>query len=260
MDKITPGNRSVEKAFQIIETMAHHQKAMRLRDIAEICNIPASTAIRMLTTMQAYDYVQQDSDTQRYFLTVKFCHLSNLVSWQVSIRNTLHASLQDLAQTVGEHTSLAIERDMTLYYIDEINSLNRSAALRIMEGIGRTEPLHSNGIGKLALSEFDEKKLDYYIDKFGLPRKTDNTLTSKASLLANLDLIRERGFSIDDEENEVGVRSIAVPVKDEHGNFICGISIACPSPRYSVDRLLDLAPMLLQTAENISKKYFCEYL
>lgn len=146
-EKATPGNRSVEKAFQIIETMARHQKAMRLHDIAETCDMPSSTTLRMLTTLQKYGYVEQDIDTQRYFLTVKFCHLSNLVSWQISIRNTVHPQLADLAQTVGEYTTLAIEREMVLHYIDEINPQVRFTSLRIMEGVGRTAMLHSNGIG-----------------------------------------------------------------------------------------------------------------
>lgn len=257
-EKATQGNRSIEKAFQIIEAMAHYQKAMRLQDIATACKMPSSTVLRMLATMQKCGYVQQDNDTQRYFLTVKFCHLSNLVSWQISIRNTVHPQLIELAQAVGEYTTIAIERDMVLYYIDEINPLTYTTALRIMEGVGRTAMLHCNGIGKLFLSEFDEKRLDYYIGKFGLPRMTANTLTTKATLSANLALIRERGFSIDDEENEIGVRSIATPVKDRAGNIICGLSVACPSPRYSVERLMELAPLLTAVAESISKQYFCE--
>lgn len=257
-EKVTQGNRSVEKAFLIIDIMARHQKAMRLHDIAEACGMPSSTVLRMLTTMQKCGYVQQDNDTQRYFLTVKFCHLSNLVSWQISIRNTVHPHLLELAQTVGEYATIGIERDMVLYYIDEINPQNYDTALRIMEGMGRNAMLHCNGIGKLFLSEFDEKKLNYYIDKYGLPQLTPQTLTTKELLLENLSQIRKQGFSVDNEESEIGVRSVAVPVKDLHGNIICGISVACPSPRYSVERLLELPPVLMQVAQNISKQYFYE--
>mgnify|MGYP002518901648 CR=1 FL=1 len=184
-EKLTQGNHSIEKAFGIIEVMAHNQHPMRLLDIAAACKMSSSTVLRMLATMQNCGYVQQDEYT-RYFLTIKFCHLSNLVSRQISIRNTVHPYLAELSQQVEEHCSIAIEREMTLVYIDEINASNAGNSLRIAESIGRTAMLHATGIGKLFLSRYDEKRLDYYIAQFGLPRFTPHTLTTKEALMENL--------------------------------------------------------------------------
>lgn len=256
-EKLTQGNHSIEKAFSIIEVMAHNQHPMRLLDIASACGMSSSTVLRMLATMQNCGYVQQDEYT-RYFLTIKFCHLSNLVSRQISIRNTVHPYLADLSQKVQEHCSIAIEQDMTLVYVDEINSQSAVNSLRIAVNIGRTSLLHSTGIGKLFLSQYDEKRLDYYIAQFGLPAYTPHTLTTKEALMARLEEIRTLGYSVDDEESSIGVRSIAAPITDSQGEIICGISIASPTPYLSHERSLELVPTLLETARQISTRFFSE--
>ncbi len=256
-EKLTQGNHSIEKAFGIIEVMAHHQHPMRLSDIAAACKMSSSTALRMLATMQNCGYVQQDEHT-RYFLTIKFCHLSNLVSRQISIRNTIHPYLAELSQAVAEHCCIGIEREMMLVYIDEINAHNTRSSLRIAENMGRTAMLHATGIGKLFMSQYDEKRIDYYIAQFGLPRFTPTTLTDKQELMDNLAQIRENGYSLDDEESSIGVRSIAAPICDRQGEIICGISIASPTPCLSQERTLALVPTLLETAQRISEKFFSE--
>lgn len=256
-EKLTQGNHSIEKAFSIIEVMAHNQHPMRLLDIAAACHMSSSTVLRMLATMQNCGYVQQDEYT-RYFLTIKFCHLSNLVSRQISIRNTIHPYLAELSQKVREHCAIAIEQDMTLIYVDEVNSQSSDNTLRIAAGIGRTAMLHASGIGKLFLSQYDEKRLDYYIAQFGLPRFTPNTLTTKAELMARLDEIRQAGYSTDDEESSIGVRSIAAPITDSQGEIICGISISSPTPYLSQARSLELVPTLVDTAQQISARFFSE--
>ena len=256
-EKLTQGNHSIEKAFGIIEVMAHNQHPMRLLDIASACKMSSSTVLRMLATMQNCGYVQQDEYT-RYFLTIKFCHLSNLVSRQISIRNTVHPYLVELSQQVEEYCTIAIERDMTLVYVDEVNASSAGNTLRIAESFGRTAMLHTTGIGKLFLSRYDEKRLDYYIAQFGLPRATAHTLTTKQALMENLAEIRKNGYSTDDEENSIGVRSIAAPICDTQGEIICGISIASPTPYLSHERALALVPTLLNTARQISEKFFSE--
>lgn len=256
-DKLTQGNQSIEKAFTIIEVMAHNQHPMRLLDISSACGMSGSTVLRMLATMQSCGYVQQDEHT-RYFLTIKFCHLSNLVSRQISIRNTIHPYLVELSQKVEEHCCIGIEREMMLVYIDEINTHSSRSSLRIADSVGRTAMLHATGIGKLFLSHYDEKRIDYYIAQFGLPRFTANTLCTKEDLMANLEKIRRLGYSLDDEEGSIGVRSIAAPICDRQGEIICGISIACPTPCLSQERTLSLVPTLLDTAQRISEKFFSE--
>jgi len=255
-EKLTQGNRSVEKALRIIEAMARYQQPMRLHDIAVACEMSPSTALRMITTLQNCGYVQQDRDTTRYFLTIKICHLGNLVSQQVSIRNTCRPALVELAEKTGEYVTIAIEREMTLLYIDDVNAVPRHTSLRVSESLGRTAMLHNTGIGKLFLSTYDEKQLDDYIAKFGLPRKTLNTITTKEALVRELERIRENGYSTDNEESEVGVRSIAAPITDWHGNYIAGISIAAPTPLYTADAFLELVPTLMEAARQISDTYF----
>lgn len=251
-EKLTTNNQSVEKAFQIIEEMAKNKGSMRLQDISNKLGLPSSTVLRFLNTLIKYNYVSQDPETLKYSLTMKFCRIGNLVSSQFSLRDVVRPYLLELSEKCGESACLAIEQDMMAVYIDVVEG--PEGILKVMQRIGKLAPLHSTGVGKILLLNYDEKELDNLIRSKGLPKITENTITTRDRLLSELDRIRESGYSLDNEECEIGARCIAAPIKDYSGKIIASMSLTGPINRMTSEKIERVKTVIMELSREISKK------
>ena len=251
-EKLSKKNQSVEKAFQIIEIMASNRGPMRLNEISAALGLPTSTVLRFLCTLMSYDYVSQDVQTLKYSLSLKFCHIGNLVSSQFNIREPIRPFLYELSDRCHESVCLVIEENMMSAYIDVIDGPD--SMLKTLNRIGKTAPLHSTGVGKNLLLNYDEAKLDDLISKKGLLALTANTLTKKEDLLKELERVRTQGYALDDEECEMGVRCIAAPVRDYTGKVIASISVSGPISRMTIDKIEVIKDIIKDIALRISHK------
>lgn len=248
--KLARTNQSVEKTLQIIEIMANNREPMRLQDIALKVSLPASTVLRMVYTLMNAGYVNQDSISQRYSLSLKFAQIGYLVSSQTDIRTLARPLLIALSQHCHEASCLAVDENMEVVYIDVVEGPD--SLLRIMQRIGKRAPMHCTGVGKLMLQEYSATQLDKYIAVKGLPATTPNTLVTKESLVKELEKIGQQGFAIDDEECELGARCLAAPVRDYSGKIIAGISVSGPISRMTPQKITHYIPIIMQTAQDIS--------
>lgn len=250
--KSVKNNQSVEKVLQIIEAMAQSKESLRLQDIAQRVDMPASTALRFLNTLMQCGYARQDAENLRYSLTLKFMHIGSLVSSQISIRDVARPYLANLAQKCNESVCLAIEQDMEIVYIDVIDGPD--GMLKITQRIGKLAPIHSTGIGKLMLLNYDLKQLDHIIEKKGLKALTPNTITSKDELLQELDKIKQRGYALDDEECELGARCLSAGIKDYTGKYVAGISVSGPTTRMTMEYIEQIKDIVIETADKVSRE------
>ena len=250
-ENISNKNQSVERTFQIIEIMAQGTPSMRLLDIAEKTQLPNSTVLRFLKTLMLYNYVRQDSETLRYSLSLKFCHIGYMISSQLSIRDIVRPYLIGLSKKCQESTCLAQEEDMTVMYIDAVDGPDNM--LKTLQRIGKRAPLHCTGVGKLMLLNYDYAKLDLLIAKYGLISMTPNTITNKDDLLAELSKVSENDFALDDEECELGARCLAAPIRDYTGNVIAAISVSGPTNRMTMKKIDEFKTYISEISCNISK-------
>ncbi|WP_254906493.1 IclR family transcriptional regulator [Clostridium tyrobutyricum] len=223
LDKSVSNNQSVERVFKIIELMSEYGEPMRLQTISQELNIPATTVLRFLYTLMQCGYVEQDRETLKYYLTLKICAISNKVKSNNQISYVAKPYLFSLSKIVKESVCLAIEKDMTIIYIDVVDGPDQM--LKTMQRIGNIAPMHCTGIGKLILLDKSEEDIDYMIENKGLTKFTDNTLITKESLMNELKEISKLGYAFDNEECEIGARCVAVPIKDYTGKIVAGISV-----------------------------------
>jgi len=250
--KSVKNNQSVEKVLQIIEAMAQSKESLRLQDIAQRVDMPASTALRFLNTLMMCGYARQDAENLRYSLTLKFMHIGSLVNSQISIRDVARPYLANLAQKCNESVCLAIEQDMEIVYIDVIDGPD--GMLKITQRIGKLAPIHSTGIGKLMLLNYDLKQLEHIIETKGLKALTPNTITSKDELLLELEKIKQRGYALDDEECELGARCLSAGIKDYTGEYVAGISVSGPTTRMTMEYIEQIKDVVIETADKISRE------
>lgn len=250
-NKLAKTNQSVEKIFQIIEVMAENRDPMRLQDIASHVNMPASTTLRLINTLMNCGYANQDPLTLRYSLSLKFTHIGSLVNSHINIRDIAHPYLIELSKRCKESVCLAVEQDMEVVYIDVIDGPD--GMLKITQRIGKLAPMHSTGVGKLMLLNYDTASLDRMISLKGLTALTPNTITSKHDLLAELEKIKIQGYALDDEECELGARCLSVGIKDYTGKIIAGISVSGPTTRMTMSYIDEIKGEVLDTARKISE-------
>lgn len=250
MEKKALSNQSIVKAFSIIELLASRHEAMRLQDISAQSGIPASTALRLLNTLMRLNYVSQSTKSSQYRLTLKFSQISEAVTSRFDLRGLIHPYLISLSEASRESTCLAIEQDMTVVYIDVVTGPD--SMIKTMQYIGKSAPMHCTGVGKLLLTDFSREKLDEYLQVKQLLPFTPNTITSREQLLLELADIVRKGYSIDDEECELGARCIAAPVRNYTGKIIACVSISGPTIRMNMKQVDRLKPIIVEIAAKIS--------
>ena len=244
-------NQSTEKALAIIELLARQHSPMRLRDISQELGINASTALRFLSSLQGCGYVDQDRESQRYFLTYKICRIANQVSGSAELQTITHPYLVSLCEQFHEALCVSVEQDMTMVYIDVASSPDQS--LMSMQRIGNVSPMHCTGNGKLLLLNYTAEQLDRLIRLKGLPRLTEHTITTRQALLEELERVRAEGFAYDNEECETGVRCVACPIRDYTGTIVAGISVTGPVTRMTDETIRRIQGRLAEAAGRISR-------
>jgi DNA-binding IclR family transcriptional regulator len=233
--KAVKQNHSVERVLRVMEFMAGQRGALRLHDIAVAAELPASTTLRFVNTLMEQGYAVQDRASLRYSLTFKLCRLAEQVRSGHQLRDIVRGELESLVKTCGESACLAVEDAREVVYIDVVEGPD--SMLRTLQRIGKKAPLHSTGVGKSLLLNYDDEALRQLKDEVGFTPLTTHTITDLEGLRRAIDLVRQEGIAMDDEECELGVRCVAAPVRDYTGRVVCSISVSGPASRMQAGTL-----------------------
>ena len=243
-------NFSASKLLKIVEIMAFEKKPMRLQDISRLAQMPQSTVSRFLAALITTGYAMQNEETLKYQLTLKFCHIGNLIRSQFSIRDICKPYLYDLAQKCCETAYISVEENMSVVYLDLVEA--PAGLATSIHRAGRIAPMHSTAEGKVLLLDYSSAMLQKYLDSREFPQLTVNTITDKQQMTAALEQIRTDQFAVDDEENEIGVRSVAAPVYDYDDNIVAAVSVSGPVGRMNYQKINHVKEYVMQAAQNIS--------
>jgi DNA-binding IclR family transcriptional regulator len=245
-------NQSLRKALQILEGMTKIHTPARLQDIAQALKMPQSTLLRFLNTFIDFGYVGQDPGTSCYYLTLKLAEIGSRARENFPFQSSLSKYVRQISHTFDESASLSIEHDMQMVYV--VTEEGPSRMLQTLQRIGRIAPMHATGVGKLHLLNYSDDRLRDLEQKFGFPKFTDRTITSKEALKKELLQIRKQGYAMDNEECEAGVRCIAVPVRNFSGEVVAGISLSAPVSRLDKQRIDEIVAYLKDISVRASKE------
>lgn len=248
----TQTNLSSEKLLTLIEVMSELSEPVRLQDLSRELGMNSSTVLRFLAALQHRGYAARDIDTGRYYLTFKLCGIAQNIGSNMSIRNISLPFLRNIAQIFGESANLSIEYDMSVMYIEVVNSPGKT--LVSTQRIGNIAPLHCTGVGKLLLLNYTPAQMEQMAAVKGLVRFTDSTITGLQELTQVVEEARQKGYAFDNEECEPGVRCVAAPVRDYTGRVVAGISISGPVTRMTDSHIFANLPFLLDTAGELSHR------
>lgn len=246
-------NQTVSKLMQLLFCLSESNTPMRLQDISDAIGVPQATTFRYLNALIEEGYVFQDEISSRYAMTWRIVELGNAVSNNMRIRTICGNSVNDLSIRLSVGASLVIEKGMECIYIDCAYEPSRMDVT--LRRIGRAAPLHAVSSGKIFLTQYSEEKIDELIETKGLTPVTDKTITTKADLLEELKRTKERGYALDDEECEIGLRCVAMPIYDFNNKIIAAVSCFSSIEKMGFERIeKEILPQLKLLVDEASFK------
>jgi len=242
--------RAVERALQILACFDDEHPERGISDIAQAVKLHKATTHRIVTTLMSFGYIERAEDGQRYRLGLRLADLGYKVIRRMDLRTEAQPLLADLTRRLGETSDLCVyDRGQVLY----LEVVQANHALTIAAAVGRSLPVHATASGKVLLAHMPEQEREAILSR-ELDRHTPHTVTDPAELRRQLEAVRARGYAVDDEELEAGVRAVSVPVRNREGAVIAAMSIAGPATRLTVERLPDTAKELAATAAAVSRR------
>ena len=239
---------SLDRGLQILEILGNSSNGLGVTSLGEKLEVDKSTAYRLLTTMGARGYVEQDQETKKYNLGLKIIELSSKVLDKIELRKEAKPFMKELMQKSGETVHLATLAQGNVIYIDQEES---PSMISINTEVGREAPGHCTAIGKVLWAHLSEEELNQILQKKELTRFTAHTITSIPELKLHLKKVREKGYAFDDEEFTVGVRCLAVPVWNHKSKVIAAFGISGLAMRINLDRIEKLAKMVKEIRDRL---------
>lgn len=242
---------SVRRALAILIRLADEPFATNggsIKQLSDALQIPRSTVQRLLQPLIAYRLVAQGESDATYRLDWGVARLGASYLDALDIRRMAHPILVELSRMTEETVYLVIPDLPYVVYVDKVDS---RYSVRMHAAVGARQPAYCTGVGKAILAYVDSAALRATIAA-GTPRHTPHTLTTLAEICADLEITRQRGYAIDNTENETDVRCCAAPIFDYTGSVAASVSVAAPVTRLAQNRVEEISTMVTSAAREIS--------
>ena len=246
-------NTAIQKAVAILETIANENRALSLPDIADQLSLPRQTIHRVVKQLEQIGLVLRDPQRERYRIGQRLNRLALSAISNAQQNKASHAVLQALVADVRETCNVGMLDGHEVVYIDRVEC---DWPLRVQLSAGSRVPVYCTAIGKLLLAHQDAEARRGIILSGPLKRLTENTITDPDELEANLEEIRLLGYSINNQEDSVGLIAMAVPIRDAHGHVVAGLAVHAPEARLSIPAAKRLLPRFHAAAAKIAAASF----
>jgi IclR family acetate operon transcriptional repressor len=243
---------SLDATLDILERMAETKGDwQRLSEISKRVGMTKNRVFRILSTLQARGYVEQDPATQAYRLGLSLFHLGHRARSQLHVHEVALPYLTHLAQATQEVAHLLVRRGLSAICIAHRESDQR---LIVSDQIGQPIPLHIGASPKILLAYMRESERETLLQQLELTPFTAKTIVDQDALRRRLDQIVAEGISIDEGDYEDDIHAVGAPVFDHSGQVIAGVTITYPSTRFSPETQAQLVEQVQHTAAEISRE------
>lgn len=245
--------QSLERAFSILELFQSGKSELSLKEISDSISLNKSTTFGLVNSLTTLGYLLQNEDNQKYSLGLKILSLTNAVKMNSILIRVSHPYLETLSSKYRETVHSAKEINGSIVYIDKVDA---DRSMYINTQIGTKNYMHCTGVGKVLLAYKTEDEINAFLAIHQLKVLTYNTITNPEQLKKEMAKIRKNGYGSDDEEIELGLSCIAVPVMKSSSIAGFAISVAGPTIRISEHKKNGLAEDLQKTAAELSKTIY----
>lgn len=239
---------SLDRAVSVLDVLSDSDVPLSLADLCRQMGLRKSTAHRSLMALERSALIERTPEN-RFRLGLRLYELGSRAVEQIDLRARVHPFFRRLAAQVGETVHLSVLQRTSVVYLDKVEP-NRRAWMA--SRIGASNPVYCTAMGKAMLAFQPDDVAAQIIARIRFVRFTRKTITSREALVKTLDRARRRGYAIDDEEMEPGVRCIGAPIFDSAGRAIAAVSVSGPAARITAQNIPEIAPHLLRCCREIS--------
>jgi IclR family transcriptional regulator, KDG regulon repressor len=244
----TGGVLVLHKTLDILEKIGHAPEGVRLSELARAVEMPKATVYRILSTLESRAFLER-GENGAYHVARKLFDLQLSFPIEQILAKAAQPKLEELVKACKETVNLGI---LDAGEVVVLNTMESPQSVRMSSKVGNRRHLHSTALGKVLLAALPEKEVFRLLRVKGLARLTAYTIVSRIALLKELERVREQGYAIDNQENELEGRCIAAPVYSHDGRVIAALSISAPVFRLDLERARALAPRLKQACAAIT--------
>jgi IclR family pca regulon transcriptional regulator len=246
-DRQTYFVQSLERGLSVITAFGPGTASLSLSDVARLAGLTRAAARRFLLTLVDLGYVRQDG--KRFELTPKVLGLGYAFLSGLSLPGVAEPHLERLSHEVHESSSMSVLDGADIVYVARVPT---SRIMTVTINIGTRFPAYATSMGRVLLAGLDDDRLEDYLRDLEIEPFTAHTVADTDALRARLDEVRNRGFALVDQELEHGLRSIAAPVRDRHGEVVAAVNVSTHISRVTKDKARrEFLPPLLRTVSDI---------
>jgi IclR family transcriptional regulator, acetate operon repressor len=242
------GAQTISRAFAVLRLFRDRSGDLGVGAISKELGLNLSTTHRIVRALVTEGYLAQNEENERYYLGTGALLLGQAAHHNFGL-DVVYPVLQQLASSTGESVNLGVLADDVAVVVERIES---AKPLRFTQPPGTRVPLHASSMGKALLAFNDDAVRRTLTGVKRLPRLTPKTVTTPKALRSELDETRARGWSIDDEESNLGVRCAGAPIRDASGIARAAIAVQAPAVRVPDERFDELGPEVTRAAKEIS--------
>jgi IclR family transcriptional regulator, acetate operon repressor len=241
--------QSLDRAVALLRLVADGN-GLSLSELANRSGLAPSTVYRMLTTLQRHGVAEFAESGQLWFVGVELFRMGSAFLRRRKLAERGRAVIEELMLATGETANLAIADGGAVVFVTQAES---HEAIRAFFRPGTRSPCHASGIGKAILAFSPAERRDTLLGRGKLEGFTAKTLTTRDALDADLEQSAARGFALDDEERNIGMRCIAAPVFNETGEPFGGVSVSGPSVRIDRAFIERVAPLVVAAGSRLTE-------
>jgi DNA-binding IclR family transcriptional regulator len=239
------------KGLQLLVALGNHPDGATLTRLATDLGLPISTTHRLLNAMVPPAFVELDSERRLYSLGLTIFQLSHRVALVQTLSELALPVMRRLTQVSGEQTLMSVLQGTEIVYLERVEGQHQ---IQNHAEVGQRGAVHSSSMGKSLIAFLPEAERERLITQLRLERRGPNTITDRGRLREELELTRQRGYAVNEEENEAGIRSIGVPVIGPRGRPVCAICLTAPVFRCSREQLDSYVPLLKDLVREIEAR------
>lgn len=240
--------KSLDRALEVLVQLGDMEGGT-LSEIAGALGQSPATIYRVLTTFQGRGFADFDEQTQVWSIGPAAFLTGSQFLRRTSLVERARPIMRDLMEATGETANLGIEREGMVLFLGQVET---HATIRAFFPPGTASAMHASGIGKALLCRMDDKRQREVLAASQLEQYTPFTLTDPDAMIADLHAAKARGYALDGEERNIGMRCIAAPVFNVFGEVVAGISVSGPTARITEDRIDALAAHVMDAATRLT--------
>ena len=249
----TPSPPAIDRALGLLELLAQSHHGLTLAEVADRMGIARSSAHTILLSLERREWLRRSSRTRRYLFGPKLFTLANRALGGMSMREAAAPALKTLLKETCLNVHMAIAEEDQAVLVEQY----APPQARMHTWVGKRMELHCTALGKVLLAWLPEDHVRRILNERALSRHNENTKSSPRRLLEELRETRKRGYAVDDEEAEIGLRCLGAPVFDGAGEVVAAISVSGTTAQLHFVNAAPIAEQLCQAARQITKA-LCE--